>query len=108
MLHDHVENNHNNNKSLLVTFLRRLFSDWAEKSCMMSKAGRKIEAAGNWKSLQISSQLREQGLLGIEELADYSLKKVKRKKTKNAEAVKVLDISKQFSVGWSMTQRIIN
>ena len=73
---------------------------------MMSKAGRKIEAAGNWKSLQISSQLREQGLLGIEELADYSLKKVKRKKAKNAEAVKVPDISKQVSVGCSMTQRI--
>lgn len=65
----------------------------------MSKAGRKIEASGNWKSLQISSQLREQGLLGIEELADYSLKKVKRKKTKNNEPLKGPDVSKQVSLG---------
>jgi hypothetical protein len=46
----------------------------------MSISGRKIEAGGNWKSLQISSQLLEQGLLGIEELSDYSLKKIRKKK----------------------------
>ena len=46
----------------------------------MSVPGRKIEASGNWKSLQISSKLREQGLLGIEELSEYSLKKIRSKK----------------------------
>jgi len=45
-------------------------------------SGRKFSAAGNWKSLQISSQLRDQGLLGIEELTDYSLVKVKKKTPK--------------------------
>ena len=45
-------------------------------------SGRKFSAAGNWKTLQISSQLRDQGLLGIEELTDYSLVKVKKKTPK--------------------------
>ena len=56
---------------------------------MSTIKGQKIQAAGNWKSLQISSQLRDQGLLGIEELTDYSMVKVKKNpKSKLAEVKK--------------------
>ena len=48
----------------------------------MALTGRKIHADGNWKCLQISAELRDQGLLGIEELSDYSLIKVKNKAKK--------------------------
>ena len=60
-----------------------------EVSNMSTIKGQKIQAAGNWKSLQISSQLRDQGLLGIEELTDYSMVKVKKNpKSKLVEAKK--------------------
>ena len=59
----------------------------------MAMTGRKIQADGNWKSLQISAELRDQGLLGIEELSDYSLVKVKNKARKAKTTITAVSFS---------------
>lgn len=45
----------------------------------MSATGKKVKIVGSWKGLEFNDDLRRQGLLGIEELTNYSLGKAKKK-----------------------------